>query len=345
MVVRFFVGILGGTFIPCQVWTTGFFDKEVVGTANALTAGLGNAGGGITYFAMPAIFDSLVHRQHLNPHVAWRVSFIVPFILITATAMVMLLACPDTPTGSWSSRHLAVDENAVHAVLHADEVGGKAAVEDSKVSASGSESLALSEEKAGMVSSGREGSQHVLQVEEREVIDEARGEMVEKPTYREAARVIFSLHILAIAAAYFCSFGTELCINSVLGSYYLANFPKLGQTGSGNWAAMFGLLNVVCRPAGGLISDSIFRSTRSLWGKKMLIHGLAIIAGAFLIAIGISNSHSEPKMFGLMVGLAFFIEAGNGANFSLVPHVHPSANGKPQPAATVVPLSLSPPQC
>ena len=33
--LRFFVGILGGSFVPCQVWCMGFFDKNVVGTANA----------------------------------------------------------------------------------------------------------------------------------------------------------------------------------------------------------------------------------------------------------------------------------------------------------------------
>ena len=49
-VLRFFIGILGGSFIPCQVWTTGYYDKSVVGTANSLTAGLGNAGSGVTYF-------------------------------------------------------------------------------------------------------------------------------------------------------------------------------------------------------------------------------------------------------------------------------------------------------
>jgi NNP family nitrate/nitrite transporter-like MFS transporter len=48
ILVRFFVGILGGSFVPCQVWSTGFFDKNIVGTANAFTAGLGNSGGGIT---------------------------------------------------------------------------------------------------------------------------------------------------------------------------------------------------------------------------------------------------------------------------------------------------------
>ena len=47
-VLRFFVGILGAVFVPCQVWTTGFFDKNVVGSANALAGGWGNAGGGIT---------------------------------------------------------------------------------------------------------------------------------------------------------------------------------------------------------------------------------------------------------------------------------------------------------
>ena len=34
--LRFFIGILGGTFVMCQAWTTAFFDKSVVGTANAL---------------------------------------------------------------------------------------------------------------------------------------------------------------------------------------------------------------------------------------------------------------------------------------------------------------------
>lgn len=32
-------------------------------------------------------------------------------------------------------------------------------------------------------------------------------------------------------------------------------------------------------------------------------------------------------MFGLIAGMAVFLEAGNGANFALVPHVHPHASG------------------
>ena len=43
-VLRFFIGILGGTFVPCQAWTSCFFDKNIVGTANALVGGWGNMG-------------------------------------------------------------------------------------------------------------------------------------------------------------------------------------------------------------------------------------------------------------------------------------------------------------
>jgi NNP family nitrate/nitrite transporter-like MFS transporter len=40
-VLRFFIGILGATFVPCQAWTSSFFDKNCVGTANALVGGWG----------------------------------------------------------------------------------------------------------------------------------------------------------------------------------------------------------------------------------------------------------------------------------------------------------------
>lgn len=46
--LRFFISILGGTFVPCQAWTTTFFDKNIVGTANAFAGGWGNMVSGDT---------------------------------------------------------------------------------------------------------------------------------------------------------------------------------------------------------------------------------------------------------------------------------------------------------
>ena len=333
MALRFFVGILGGSFVPCQVWSTGFFDKNIVGTANSFTAGFGNAGGGVTYFLMPAIFDSLVGERHLTPHVAWRVAFIVPFIIITFSAICLLLLCPDTPTGKWSERHLAAQKNLnAHGVTATvvDVPGELTAERKNSSNPSGTDSPREDPEKNGMgfVATGKRPSNAGAEAEigEQAMLDTARGEIVQKPSFKEAMPVVFSAQTLVTAGTYFCNFGAELAVNSILGAYYLKNFKKLGQTGSGRWAAMFGLLNVAFRPAGGLLSDFIYART-GVWGKKYLIHVLAVITGAFEIAIGLTDPHVKSNMMGLIAGMALFLEAGNGAVFSLVPHVHPHANG------------------
>jgi NNP family nitrate/nitrite transporter-like MFS transporter len=329
LALRFFIGILGGSFVPCQVWSTGFFDKNVVGTANALTGGWGNSGGGITYFVMPAIFDSLVARQHLTAHVAWRVSFIVPFILITATAILMLILCPDTPTGRWSERHLAVQQNIHAHGVKANIVDVPGNITDRKeavsIPASGDEKPL--DEEANLARAKHGSFDHEAALGEQEMLDSARGEVIVKPSFKEAMAVIFTPQAMMVAGCYFCSFGAELAINSILGAYYLKNFPKLGQTGTGRWAAMFGLLNIIFRPLGGLVADLLYKKTGSVWSKKILLHSLTIICGAFQIAIGVTNSHSRKTMFGLVAGMALFLEASNGANFALVPHIHPFANG------------------
>jgi NNP family nitrate/nitrite transporter-like MFS transporter len=317
--IRFFVGILGGTFVPCQVWTTGFFDRNVIGTANALVGGWGNSGGGITYFAMPALFDSLVHARGLTPHVAWRVSFIVPFILITATAIGILLFTEDTPTGSWADRQ-ALAAAPTHTQRIVSTTGG---LTDRP---SAGESFSSSEEKkeksAGVETDPEADAGEVT------IIDEVQHEVIQKPTLKEGLKVLLSLQTLMLCSGYVCSFGGELAINSILGSYYLKNFKYLGQTQSGRWAAMFGLLNVITRPLGGFISDLIYKWTNhNLWAKKLWIHFLGVMSGIFLIIIGVLDSHDLNTMIGLVALMAIFLEAGNGANFALVPHVHPFANG------------------
>jgi MFS transporter, NNP family, nitrate/nitrite transporter len=248
---------------------------------------------------MPAIFDSLMQHHHLTAHVAWRVSFIVPFIIITSVALGIIFLGEDTPTGSWATRH------------HVGEPLATPASSTNSIKGPTVKSEKLDTEANNDTSA----------------IETAEGEVIVAPTFQEAMSVFFSLQTLALAAPYACSFGSELAINSILGAYYLKNFPKLGQTGTGRWAAMFGLMNIVFRPLGGLVSDLIYKYTGSIWGKKGWIVFCGIVMGCFEIAIGLTNSHHEKVMFGLFAGLAVFMDASNGANFAVVPHVHPFANG------------------
>ncbi|KAF2459534.1 major facilitator superfamily domain-containing protein [Lineolata rhizophorae] len=316
--LRFFIGILGGSFVPCQVWSTGFFDKNVVGTANALTGGLGNAGGGITYFIMPAVYNSLVRDEGLSPHVGWRVAFVVPGIVIVATAVTMLLFCDDCPSGKWRDRELAAQENLRrHSVVGAP-VNVPGELTDKKIE---TETPNLSDEEKLYDS-------NEVHLSQREMEDTAKGEVIRKPSMKEIIKVCTSIQTIMLGAAYFCSFGSELAINSILGNYYAKNFPDMPFQERGNWAAMFGLLNAVFRPLGGLVSDLIYRYTgHSLWAKKIAIHVYGLIFGGMLIATGVRDPTSQSMMFGLVAGTAFFLEGSNGLVFSLVPHVHPYANG------------------
>ena len=326
--LRFFIGILGGSFIPCQVWTTGFFDKNIVGTANALAAGFGNAGSGVTYFLMPAIFDSLVEHQHMTSHTAWRVAFVVPFILIAVTALTIIIASPDAPTGPWSSRAYDTQRQAEQRDVYVSTLGNQRQVSGSPQRGDKSLKRDLSDRFVELNSTSNRGRDRESRSNEQDLLSAASWELVEKPTYRGSIKVLVSFPTLALIVVYFCTFGTELSVNSFLGAYYLENFKSLGQTGSGRWAAMYGLLNAVFRPMGGMMSDLIYRSTGSIWGRKVLMHSLAVTMGVLMIVIGHLNPHHKATMMGLMTALAFFEEAGNGSVFALLPHVHPTFNGK-----------------
>ena len=51
-----------------------------------------------------------------------------------------------------------------------------------------------------------------------------------------------------------CSFGVELALDNVLPSYLGSNF-NFSTTKAGNLAAIFGTLNFIARPIGGVFSD------------------------------------------------------------------------------------------
>ena len=57
---RLLIGIIGAAFVITQYHTTVMFAPDVVGTANATSAGWGNLGGGVTQFAMPMVFSVFV---------------------------------------------------------------------------------------------------------------------------------------------------------------------------------------------------------------------------------------------------------------------------------------------
>jgi NNP family nitrate/nitrite transporter-like MFS transporter len=101
-VVRFFIGIIGSTFVMSQYWTSQMFVKEIVGTANAIVGGWGNLGGGIAQLFMgSAMFPLFLIFFNGDTEKAWRSVFVVPAVLTMMTAVTCWFATDDSPKGNY----------------------------------------------------------------------------------------------------------------------------------------------------------------------------------------------------------------------------------------------------
>jgi NNP family nitrate/nitrite transporter-like MFS transporter len=106
---RLCIGAIGASFVITQYHTTTMFAANVVGTANATTAGWGNAGGGVTQVLMPLILTAIV-SVGIERSLGWRIAMIVPGTLMLLTAILYYHYAEDTPSGNL--RNLAPSQRA-----------------------------------------------------------------------------------------------------------------------------------------------------------------------------------------------------------------------------------------
>jgi MFS transporter, NNP family, nitrate/nitrite transporter len=70
----------------------------VVGTANAITAGWGNLGGGVTQWFMPLLFGAIVGLG-VDKFMGWRLAMVIPGVLMLFTGVAYYWLTQDTPDG------------------------------------------------------------------------------------------------------------------------------------------------------------------------------------------------------------------------------------------------------
>src|SRR5579872_1723930 len=100
LLMRLAIGVIGASFVITQYHTSVMFASNVVGTANATTAGWGNMGGGITQFLMPVVFLWFVGHG-LTHASAWRASMFVAGIMCVLMGVAYFFLTQDTPTGNF----------------------------------------------------------------------------------------------------------------------------------------------------------------------------------------------------------------------------------------------------
>ncbi|MBA1446496.1 MAG: NarK family nitrate/nitrite MFS transporter [Chromatiales bacterium] len=120
--------------------------------------------------------------------------------------------------------------------------------------------------------------------------------------------------------AYFVTFGSELAVVSMLPLFFKDTFD-LSIVQAGLLASGFAFMNLVARPSGGLFSDKFGRRKM----LSLLIAGLAV--GYFILA---QITSGWPLALAVIATMAcsFFVQAGEGAVFAMVPLVKRRMTGQ-----------------
>ncbi len=100
LIFRLCIGIIGASFVVTQYHTSQMFGAKIKGTANAVTGGWGNLGGGITNMVMPLIFAAIVGFGFTKGE-AWRYAMIVPGTMMLVIAFLYHKYTKDTPAGNF----------------------------------------------------------------------------------------------------------------------------------------------------------------------------------------------------------------------------------------------------
>ncbi|MFW2438569.1 MAG: NarK family nitrate/nitrite MFS transporter [Arenicellales bacterium] len=120
--------------------------------------------------------------------------------------------------------------------------------------------------------------------------------------------------------AYMVTFGSELAVVSMLPLFFMETFD-ISMVSAGLLASGFAFMNLVARPSGGFFSDK-FGRRKSL---TILISGLAV--GYFILG---NIDSSWPLLLAVAATMAcsFFVQAGEGAVFAIVPLVKRRMTGQ-----------------
>jgi len=119
---------------------------------------------------------------------------------------------------------------------------------------------------------------------------------------------------------YFITFGSELAVVSMLPAFFADTFG-LSPVTAGLLAAGFAFMNLAARPGGGWISDRFGR-------RKTMLILLAGLAAGYLTLSQITPGWPVAMAVVATMCCSFFVQAGEGAVFAMVPLIQRRMTGQ-----------------
>ncbi|MGC1219857.1 MAG: MFS transporter [Phormidesmis sp.] len=127
--------------------------------------------------------------------------------------------------------------------------------------------------------------------------------------------------VALLELTYIVNFGSELAVVTILPAFFEGTFG-LNPAIAGMIAASYAFMNLISRPGGGIISDSV--GSRK-WTMTVLLFGMGI---GYLIFSTVGGGWPLAIAVILVMVCSFFVQAAEGATFALVPLVKPRITGQ-----------------
>jgi MFS transporter, NNP family, nitrate/nitrite transporter len=121
--------------------------------------------------------------------------------------------------------------------------------------------------------------------------------------------------------SYFVTFGSELAVVSMLPLFFLETFEHLDPVKAGLLASGFAFMNLVARPTGGWFSDHFGR-------RKALMFLIGGLACGYFVLGQVDSSWWIPAAVIATMCCSFFVQAGEGAVFAVVPLIKRRMTGQ-----------------
>ncbi|MGB3733935.1 MAG: NarK family nitrate/nitrite MFS transporter [Ilumatobacter sp.] len=309
---RLALSVVGAGFVVGIRMVSEWFPPSEVGTAEGVYGGWGNFGSAAAAFSLPILAGVFGGDD------GWRYSIGLTGVIAAAYGIFYLRSVSDTPEGV---SYAKPRRQGALEVTNRSAVFGLAALTVPLTAILGVIAWRIWREdviNTPVFIAVLGGITALLIVQELAVF------RVNKPALANeyAATDQYPFRSVAVLCfAYFATFGSELAVVSMLPTFFSDTWG-LGPSAAGIAASGFAFMNLVARPTGGIMSDLLGSRRKTL---SALIIGL-LVGYVLLSTLG----EAWPWALAIVACMfcSFFVQAGEGAVYAIVPLVKKRVSGQ-----------------
>jgi len=312
-IARFLLGCIGAGFVVGIRMVSEWFPHKELGTAEGIYGGWGNFGSAAAAFTLPTI------ALMFGGDDGWRYAIAVTGGMSLIAGVLYFFNTTDTPKGAtyFKPKNIGAME-----ITSKGDFFLLILMKIPMYAALAVLAWRLSPAKVDMLSQDVVNIIYVV-LAGIFLFELSMVWKVNKKVFSETIPAIHQFKFKQVAVLnilYFATFGSELAVVSMLPLFFSETF-SLTPVVAGMLASGYAFMNLMSRPGGGMISDRFGRK------KTLLILTAGLAVGYFLMS-QVDSSWSLVIAVITVMACSFFVQAGEGAVFAVVPLIKRSQTGQ-----------------